>query len=135
MKEETTRINKPQLNIPLAEERQIVHRDYIAHCLRWTHILKNAKIGETILDIGCGDAQLAMTFYTNKFKPKLYVGVDIRKSVVNQNIDKKFNFNCKFLCLNILEQFDAIPDERFSILTCLEVIEHVERIGRHQSTQ
>ena len=85
-------IDKTQLNIPLAEERQIFHRDYIAHCLRWTHILRNANIGEIILDIGCGDAQLAMTFYTNRFKPTLYVGVDIRNSIINENKDKKFNF-------------------------------------------
>lgn len=121
-------INKTQLDIPKAEERQIVHRDYLAHCLRWTHILKNASVGETILDIGCGDAQLAMTFYTNKFKPNLYVGIDIRDSIINKNKEKKFNFECRFLCLNILEHFDMIPDEKYSILACLEVIEHVGRI-------
>lgn len=125
-------INKTQLDICKAEEREIVHRDYIAHCLRWTHILKNADVGETILDIGCGDAPLAMTFYSNKFKPSLYVGVDIRKSVIEKNQQKKFNFDTKFLCLNVLDQFDSIPDEKYSILACLEMIEHIEAIAAHE---
>ena len=120
-------INKTQLHLDRAEERQIVHRDYLAHCLRWSHIVRNAKMGETILDLGCADAPLAMMFYVNKFKPKKYVGVDIRPAVITQNQTKIFNFECNFLCLNLLEQFDQVPHDDYSIITCLEVIEHVER--------
>ena len=33
-------IDKTFLSIDQAETRGFLHRDYIAHCLRWTHVVK-----------------------------------------------------------------------------------------------
>ena len=39
-----------------------------------------------ILDFGCGDGGLYETFYRNKFSPKLFTGLDIRKKTIeNKN--------------------------------------------------
>lgn len=63
-------------------ERHVFHRDQFAHYLRWSHIVKEAKIGETIIDFGCGKGNMLELFYRNKFKCKRYVGIDIRKHTI-----------------------------------------------------
>ena len=71
------------LSLDTAEERGFIHRDYVAHCLRWSHIAKSAaKHAATNrwVDIGCGvDQPLARLLHVNKFSPRegYYVGVDI----------------------------------------------------------
>jgi len=117
-------INKTQLYIEKAEKRGIIHRDYIAHCFRWTHVIKYAKRNQTWLDIGCGDFMLAKTLYSNKFKPKYYVGIDVRESL--KNVIPKTNFKIHFINadfanmdLSILNKF--LP---FDIIVCFEVLEH-----------
>jgi SAM-dependent methyltransferase len=120
--------NKTQLYIDKAAEREIVHRDYLAHTLRWTHILRHAKIGMKILDVGCGvNTPLAMMFYTNRYKPDLYVGLDIRKDFQ----EHAFNFEHE-----LIGGFDATNEAyweqiphvwAWDIVTCLEVIEHMEQ--------
>lgn len=117
-------VNKTQLNLKLAEDRQIVHRDYLAHCLRWSHILKWADIGQTWLDIGCGDFPLAMALYSNKFKPKLYVGSDMRK--LSDKIPET-NFPIIFLQGDICKTYTSIQDKKFDNIVCLEMLEHVEK--------
>ena len=46
------------LSVEQAETRGFLHRDYIAHCLRWTKIAKDLGISgrfkETdLIDVGC----------------------------------------------------------------------------------
>ena len=113
-------INKTQLYIDKAEERGIIHRDYLAHCLRWTHVMKYSRINQTWLDIGCGTFPLAMTLYTNKLKPKLYVGVDVRK---NLQIPK-VNFPIEFKYGDIV---DLKLTNTFDNIVCFEMLEHVEK--------
>jgi len=122
--------NKTQLYIDKAEDRGIVHRDYLAHCLRWTHILRHAKMGMKILDVGCGiNYPLAWMLYTNKFKPDLYVGLDIRSDFE----EPEFNFKCELFPVFDVTNSDHWLDfekeypESFNIITCLEVIEHMEK--------
>lgn len=69
-------------------ERHVFHRDQFAHYLRWTHILKEAKIGETIVDFGCGKGNMLELFYRNKFKCKKFVGIDIRKQTIEAAKEK-----------------------------------------------
>lgn len=69
-------------------ERHVFHRDQFAHYLRWTHILKEAKIGETIVDFGCGKGNLLEVFYRNKFKCKKFIGIDIRKQTIEAAKEK-----------------------------------------------
>jgi SAM-dependent methyltransferase len=69
-------------------ERHVFHRDQFAHYLRWTHILKEAKIGETVFDFGSGKGNLLEVFYRNKFKCKKYIGIDIREKTIEQAKEK-----------------------------------------------
>lgn len=105
--------------------RHIYHRDQFAHYLRWSHVLKNAKIGQTILDFGCGSGEMLELFYRNKYRPKQYLGLDIREKQVEEN-------NFKFGKLDFAEfrQQDLCQPEldlgqTFDIITCFEVMEHI----------
>jgi hypothetical protein len=127
-----TKYNTTQLYIDRAEERGIVHRDYLAHCLRWTHIVRNAKMGMRILDVGCGvNTPLLWTFYTNKLSPSLYVGCDYRSKF--ETDPQKFPFE-----VNLRNNFDVTKEQDwnilfahyqkpFDIVACLEVLEHMEK--------
>ena len=78
-------IDKTHLSLDNAEERGFIHRDYIAHCLRWSHVVKhlgkkNLYKKARILDIGCGkEMPLLKTLYTMKMTPKAYMGIDVNR--------------------------------------------------------
>lgn len=130
-------------------QRQILHRDILAHHLRWTHVAKYArKLNRyktaKVLDIGCGiDVPLARMFYTNRTAVKHYVGVDYNNpskfDVINfgkmpVDIYGGINFpddvyfgsdtDWKYAINtgpNNLEYFHS-PN----IIVCFEMIEHIE---------
>ena len=60
-------IDNTHLSIDQAEARGFIHRDYIAHCLRWTHVSKYLHLQARyktarVIDIGCGkDMPLALS--------------------------------------------------------------------------
>jgi len=114
----------------IALPRGQIHRDYIAHCLRWSYVLKQVKIGMNIIDVGCGSFPLLKVLYSNKEKPTLYVGVDIRKSVIEKMMLFKTNFTVvgvvEDIRVNKLGTADDPCDEKFDIAACLEVVEHNE---------
>ena len=83
--------NTTDLRPDQAFERHVFHRDQFAHYLRWTHILKEAKIGESIVDFGCGAANLLEVLYRNKFKQKEYIGIDIREKTIQEAAEKYAN--------------------------------------------
>lgn len=117
--------NKTQLTPQKEFERHIYHRDQFAHYFRWSHVLKNAKIGQTILDFGCGTGEILEVFYRNRYKPKYYLGLDIRQKTINENTEK-----FKKLDFAEFKQVDLCQDEldlgrTFDIITCFEVIEHI----------
>lgn len=80
-------IDKTHLSLDTAEERGFIHRDYIAHCLRWSHVVKKLTEGQAyqtacILDVGCGkEVPLAKTLYSSRLIVQEYVGVDVNKMV------------------------------------------------------
>ena len=80
--------NTTDLRPDQAFERHVFHRDQFAHYLRWTHILKVAKIGVSIVDFGCGAANLLEVLYRNKFKQKEYIGIDIREKTIQEAAEK-----------------------------------------------
>ena len=126
--------NKTHLPMDIAEERQILHRDYLAHCLRWSHVIKNCKIGERVLDLGAADGPLGMALYTNKFKPELYLGCDIRESMCDKGYEKLAQCRwAEFLCVDLCKNFDHVVKKWFelskrkdpTIITSFEFIEHI----------
>lgn len=122
-----------------------VHRDYLAHALRWNFVAeeinravnypdfalkygwvdKRIKAGLKILDVGCGQDQSLMYVLSARLNtvPKLYVGCDLNK------IAKKSN--CKWA--KILDEFDFVGRQAelledygtFDVITNFEVIEHM----------
>lgn len=81
-KKKKSKYNTTDLDPKTSFEKHVYHRDQFAHYLRWTHVLNQATIGETVADFGCGGGSLLEVFYRNKFKCKKYVGLDIRKKTI-----------------------------------------------------
>lgn len=88
------------MSLDLAEERGLIHRDYIAHCFRWSHVAKFLNQGHrykdaVVLDAGCGkEMPLAKLLYVNKMSPRYYCGVDANKfDIPEMLVGKKIPIN------------------------------------------
>ena len=111
------RYNTTELPVFTALERGISHRDYYGHAFRWSHVLKIAKIGMKILDLGCGHGGLYEMFYRNRYSPARFVGVDLRKQVIESNklnFPKAEWFACDLVNLNL----DTLVNASLDIITC-----------------
>lgn len=79
--------DKTHLSLDMAEERFIMHRDYLAHCMRWSHVCKflmqrKRYATARILEAGCGrEMPLPRMIYSNRMSGAEYVGVDINQLV------------------------------------------------------
>lgn len=122
--------NTTQLDPLITFEKHIFHRDQFAHYLRWTYVLNIAKIGMNILDFGCGSGNLAEVLYRNKFKCKKYLGLDIRKELIDKNIQKFFNVDWIAFNNNDLCHKNLYITGEWDIITCFEVIEHIGKKNR-----
>jgi hypothetical protein len=138
-------IDNTHLSIDMAEARGFLHRDYIAHCLRWSHVAKFLSQNQRyktarVLDIGCGvDLPLARMLYSSRYIVTEYVGVDY-------NRPDKFNmepFHTGKMPVNAYGGIDAAVDLKHvegevtysvlddvyklpTVITCFEVLEHIE---------
>lgn len=117
--------NKTQLTPQQEFGRHIYHRDQFAHYLRWSHILKIARIGQTILDFGCGSGEMLEVFYRNKYRPKQYLGLDIRKTTIDENNEKFEKLDFAEFRQEDLCQDELDLEQTFDIITCFEVMEHI----------
>lgn len=130
-------VDTTYLSIEQAEDRGFIHRDYIAHCLRWTHVVKKMLERGTyktarILDVGCGrELPFIKTLYTARLIPEFYVGVDVGpikdEAMETLNAGKMADRSRIYERTNILEldEGDA-PEGMFTHAVCFEVLEHVE---------
>jgi SAM-dependent methyltransferase len=122
-----TKYNVTQLD-PLKEfERHIFHRDQFAHYLRWTHVLKVAKIGQRILDLGCGTGNLLEVLYRNKFRPSAYLGLDIRRKIIKGCQDRWGTLDfASFKVADLCGDLSTLGlGDDWDIITSFEVIEHL----------
>lgn len=121
-----SKYNTTDLDPQASFEKHVYHRDQFAHYLRWTHVLNQATIGETIADFGCGGGSLLEVFYRNKFKCKKYVGMDIRKKTIEaaskhfENVDWA-EFRAVDLILD-KHPYDKIQADK---VISFEVAEHI----------
>ena len=142
-------IDNTHLSIDQAEERGFIHRDYIAHCLRWTHVAKYICEKQRyktarVLDVGCGsDLPLPRLLYSSRYIVEKYVGVDYnpaRKFKLEPFHTGKFPItalgDCAFpdgLAIDGTKYHPMVgddqPPEWFDVpnlITSFEVLEHVE---------
>ena len=125
-------IDNTHLSIDQAEERGFIHRDYIAHCLRWTHVakylhLKSRYKTARIIDIGCGkDMPLAKMLMTSRIAPEYYLGVEYNKMEIPSMFDKT-RFKPNLLSGLDFTKLKELPNS-FNYSVCFEVLEHVEPI-------
>lgn len=96
--------NTTDLNPVTTFERHVFHRDQFAHYLRWTYVLNQARINDTVCDFGCGQGNMLEVLYRNKFKCKKYLGLDIRKQTIAQ----------------ALEKFKAVPWAEFDVVDLIK---------------
>lgn len=127
--------DKTHLSIDVAEERMLVHRDYLAHCLRWSHIIKRLYEHKNyqharILDVGCGrEMPLAKALYSNKMSGAEYCGVDINHLEVPQMVIKAAQgAKLKVYTMELTDAGTIQPEDlpwKPNIIVCLECWEHM----------
>lgn len=117
--------NMTQLHPEQTFERHVFHRDQFAHFLRWTRVLNLAEIGMNILDVGCGSGNLLEVFYRNRFRPKRYLGIDVRKRTI-ERLDERWSGKVDFASFRVLDVVtDVPPRDDWDIIACFEVLEHI----------
>jgi len=135
-------IDGTDLSIDMAENRGVLHRDYIAHCLRWSYVAKIMHAGSRykdarILDVGCGsDLPLPRLLHSNRLLCE-YVGIDYNaaakfhernwgsmdvttygSTIFPRDIQLKTGGN---YVVKKSDQRHKLPN----LITCFEVLEHV----------
>lgn len=147
-------IDNTHLSIDTAENRILIHRDYVSHCIRWSHVLKfllQRHVYKTtrVLDVGCGvDVPMARMMLSNRVAPLEYIGLDYNHSS-KFKLDMFANTRFKpttFGSVDFADEknvwFDQAKDgqtcvnikgdngeDYFAIpnlITCFEVLEHIE---------
>lgn len=143
-------IDNTHLSIDQAEARGFLHRDYIAHCFRWTHVVKylmqkHRYKGSVIWDLGCGiDLPLAMMLYSSKMMPKEYVGFEYNsaKRLSQKNLNSlsatgrfpvrlftDFTWPTDFY--STVRRDGSWGTELPNVIVSFEVIEHIEPRHAH----
>ncbi len=129
-------IDNTHLSIDQAEARGFIHRDYIAHCLRWTHVSKYLHLQARyktarVIDIGCGkDMPLARMLYTSRLAPEKYLGIEYNKMDIPEMF-KNSSFQPDLIAgvdFTTIDQNNVAGGLQYNYSTCFEVLEHVEPI-------
>ncbi len=123
------------LSLDTAESRGFIHRDYIAHCLRWSHVIKQLQKNKlyeraTVVDVGCGrEIPLAKTMYSSRLIVREYHAIDY--GPIPQ--ESRAVFDSGKFPINFLERTDFVQwadsDNARGIadvVVSFEVLEHVE---------
>ena len=141
-------IDNTHLSVEQATKRGFVHRDYLAHCLRWNHILKflrekNRYKNAFVLDVGCGkELPLAKSLHTSRMAPAQYLGIEYNNNIPglkhfantsfkphiisSANFTEVVSIDKDHLCITYgdgeVERLGSLP----TCIVSFEVIEHVE---------
>ncbi len=115
---------------------QNIHRDYIAHVIRWSYVLKYLRAQRRhqtfhVLDVGCGrEAPLARTLFSNMMTHTTgsYTGVDYgpverpdSMPVSDHNFKTIFHAHADFVKVTPKSLRPS-----YDVIVCFEMLEHVE---------
>lgn len=126
-------IDKTYLSVNNAEKRGFIHRDYIAHCLRWSHVIKYLQQKQRyktarILDLGCGrEIPLLTTLYSSKMLPELYVGVDYGPMFLLDSLSKHLNDKIILYPETNILNITNYHAGASNIIVMFEALEHMEK--------
>jgi len=114
--------------------RGYIHRDYLAHCLRYSHIAKfmhQQRRHQTahLLDVGCGREtplprllfSMMMTHTTGSYTGVDYGGIPWPETIP----EKAKSFHMKLFEKSDFVEVD-LPRKKYDVITSFEVLEHVE---------
>lgn len=118
--------NTTQLEPLAAVEKGVMHRDMNAHIFRWTHVLKNAKIGEVIVDFGAGKCNLLEVMYRNRYRPAKYIALEFSDTdvIYAQEKFKKVTFPIEIHRQDIIKPILDFTKFQADRVVSFEVIEH-----------
>lgn len=121
--------NTTQLEPLKAMEKGVMHRDMNAHIFRWTHVLKNAKIGEVIVDFGAGKCNLLEVMYRNRYRPAKYIALEFSDAdvIYAQEKFKKVTFPVEIHRQDIIKPILDFTKFQADRVVSFEVAEHVGR--------
>lgn len=127
-------VDNTHLSLQEAHRRAFLHADYLAHYLRWSHVkrfLTEKKRHQTyhVLDVGCGrEFPLPRMMYSNMLTHTTgsYTGVDYNKLDWPDLVPRD---SARFR-VTVHGQVDfaevVLNREFYDLVTCFEVVEHVE---------
>lgn len=126
-------VDTTSLSLDQAEKRGFIHRDYLAHCLRWSHVAAYLHLSKRyqvhhVLDVGCGkEAPLPKLLYHSRLTHTSgsYTGVDYGKVECPETIPKTNKFKAQFIGGFDFAK-DPLPRAKYDTVVCFEVLEHVE---------
>ena len=135
--------DKSHLSIDQGVSRGFIQGDYIAHCFRWSHVVKllmqrhQYKDAHRV-DVGCGkDQPLPRMLYSSKMTGFDYTGIDMNRMEFHESLVTAHN-NDK-IRVALLEETDAsilsaddLPWGQADFLVCFEVLEHIQPFIVHR---
>jgi hypothetical protein len=125
------------LSMDFANERILIHRDWMAHVYRWTHICKwlmqkHRYQGASIIDVGCGVHQpFPRMMYTNRMTGCQYLGIDYNPVEFHPVVAKMHSTGA--VQCSLMDETDCglvdpadLPWGLGDVGICLEVLEHMQ---------
>ena len=126
--------DKSQLSMVQGMNLMRIHRDYLAHAIRYEFLISRIKASghsAMVLDIGCADVPLMRAMRSSMLRPAMYLGLDVRPKMIQKVKDyystHKVHFPFDAMYLDFTEAPDSIVDQPWTQVVCLEVIEHMPR--------
>jgi len=111
-------------NLAKYKSKNPIKRFFVKLFLGRVEKLVKGTGGKRIIDVGCGEGQ-AIKYLKKKISKLEIVGVDISRQAVE--LARKDNPEVKFLVGDVNKIDKLVGNEKFDLVMCLEVLEHLDR--------